>query len=426
MQTQIPAGSPLARKIYGAALFAASQRQPSLLNRMTGPAPQQGQAEAKLKGQTTPDMPLVRVTDLSKSAGDAVSVDMFNVIGGRPIMGDKNAEGKGERLTSSSMDIKIDLATKVVDVGGKMAQQRTIHGLRGLGMANLVGWFKRYHDQSTIVHLAGARGQQTGQDWVIPLQTDAEFADIMINSVKAPSYNRHFVCDGTALVAGGAQLASIDTSDVFRLEHLDAIATIIADSEVKLQPVRLPDDPAADDEPMYVMLVSHKMWNSVLTNTSNLVYRTFLQNAWTRASYGSKHPLFTGETGMWRNILVKKMDRAVTFAASTTTKHITAGNRYTATETDVTVAAGLSTTHVVHRGLLLGAQALAHVYGKNQSSETYASWMERPYNFERNLEIAGEVMHGKAKLRFDYPSADGSTTEPTDHGVFVIDATVPA
>ncbi len=423
MQTQIPAGHALARKIFGAALFATTQRQPSLMNRMTGAAPQQGQAEAKLKGQTSPDMPLVRVTDLSKTAGDAVSVDMFNVIGGRPIMGDKNAEGMGERLSSSSMDIKIDLVTKVVDIGGKMAQQRTIHGLRGLGMANLQGWFTRYHDQSTLVHLAGGRGTQAGQDWVIPLSTDAEFADIMVNSVKAPSYNRHFVVDGTSLVQGALQLQSIDTTDLLKLEHLDAIATMIADAEYKLQPVKLADDPAANDEPMYVFLVSHRAWDAVLTNTSNLVWRTFLQNAWTRASYGSKHPLFTGETGMWRNILVKKIDRAIRMPASHVCKGVLVANRYTGSESDITVAAGLSTTHAADRCLLLGAQAMAHVYGRNQSSETYASWLERPYNFERNLEIAGEVMHGKAKLQFAYPAANGNT-EPTDHGVIVIDTAV--
>lgn len=123
MQTNIPAGHALARKIFGAALFAATQRQPNLMNRLTGPAPQQSQAEAKLKGQSSPDFPLVRVTDLSKQAGDTVSVDMFNVIGGRPIMGDRNAEGKGEKLTSSSMDATINLVTKSVDVGGKMALQ---------------------------------------------------------------------------------------------------------------------------------------------------------------------------------------------------------------------------------------------------------------------------------------------------------------
>lgn len=424
-QTTIPAGSPLARKIFGAALFAQTQRQPTLLNRMTGPAPKQGDAEAKLKAQTSPDMPFVRVTDLSRTAGDAVTVDMINITGGRPIMGDRNAEGKGDPLSFSTQEIKIDNATKVVDIGGKMTQQRTVHALRGLGMANLVNWFNRFHDQTTLVHLAGARGSQGGIDWVVPLQSDADFAEIMINAVRAPTFNRHFVADGTAIVQGGAQLNSVDTTDLFRLEHLDALSTLIADSEYKLQPVKLPGDPAANDEPMYVMFVTHRMWNSILVNTANQVWRTFLQNAWNRASNftGSKHPLFTGEAGMWRNIVVKKMDRAIRFRASETVNIITSGNRLTATESTTTIAAGLSTTHAVDRGLLLGAQALAHVYGRNQSSDTYASWYERPYNFERNLEIAGDTMCGKAKVRFDYPDGSGNL-EPTDHGVFVLDSVV--
>lgn len=171
-QTTVPVGSPLARKVFGAALFANTQRQPSLMNNLTGAAPKQSAAEAKLKGQTSPDMPLVRVTDLTKSQGDQVSVDLINQTGGKPIMGDKQAEGKGERLDMSSMDIRIDLATKVVDAGGKMTQQRTVHNLRGLAMANLQGWFRRFNDQSTIVHLAGTRGSQVGTDWVVPMAND--------------------------------------------------------------------------------------------------------------------------------------------------------------------------------------------------------------------------------------------------------------
>lgn len=291
-------------------------------------------------------------------------------------------------------------------------------------MANLRNWWSRYHDQTTLVHLAGARGTQAGIDWVVPLQSDAEFAEIMVNTVRAPTYNRHFVVSTTTLVQGGAELANVDSADTLKLEHLDAIATILADSEYKLQPIKLPDDPAADDEPMYLLLVSHRVWNHILTNTANMVWRTFLQNAVQRSSYMlGRHPLFSGETGMWRNIVVKKTDRVIRFPASHALPHITAANRYTATESNVTVAAGLSTTHAVDRNLLLGAQAMAHLYGKNQSSDTYAAWLERPYNFERNLEVAGDVMHGKAKLRFNLPDGNGQT-EPTDHGVIVIDSVV--
>ena len=425
--TQVPVGSALARKVFSAALFAATQRQPSLLSNMTGPAPKQSQAEAKLKGQTSPDMPLVRVTDLSKGQGDVVSVDMINTVGGKPIMGDRMAEGKGERLTSSSMDVRIDLTTKVVDSGGKMAQQRTVHSLRGLAKANLENWFRRFNDQSTVVHLAGARGSQVGTDWVVPLATDADYGDIMVNQVKAPTYNRHYVADGTGLAQGGQALSSIDTTDIFCLEHIDELGAIIADMEFKLQPIRLPGDAAADDSPLYLMLVTNRQWQSILTKaggTNGLQWRSFLQNAWNRATSftNGKHPLFTGEAGVWNNILVRKTDRAIRFNEGDSVQYCTQAGQATAAEAAVTVNS-LSPTHAVDRAMILGAQALAHVYGKNQGSETYMNWHERSYNFGRNLEVAGDVMGGKAKLRFGIPDARGNQI-PTDNGVMVLDTAV--
>jgi N4-gp56 family major capsid protein len=421
-QTNIPVGSALAKKHFGVAMFAVCQRANTLLKNMTGPAPKQSDAESKLKGQTSPDMPVVRVTDLAKAQGDAVSMDLFNMIGGKPLVGDVNAEGKGEKLTWSSQDARIDMLTKVVDAGGKMAQQRTVHNLRGIAMANLVGYFPRLENQQCLVHLAGARGSQEGNDWVVPRDTDADFASIMVNSVKAPTYNRHFVIDANVLIQGGAQLGSVSSADVWKLVHLDALATILDDLDLPMQPIKIADDPAAEDEPLYLLLLAPRAYQQLVqdtTTTGNI--RSFQQNAWNRASYGSKHPLFRGEVGMWNRILVRKMTRSIRFAASENVKVITQANRYTATETNQAVAAGLSTTHVVERALLLGAQALANVYGRNQGSDYFASYAERLYNFERNYEAMGEVMNGKAKVRMSIPDGAGNS-EPTDLGVFVIDA----
>ncbi len=423
MTTQVAVGSAIARKVWGAYLFTATQRQPTLMKNLMGPAPKQSDAEAKMKGQTSPDMPIVRVTDLSKTQGDTIAIDLFNIIGNKPIMGDQMAEGKGEPLTFSSMDVKIDLTTKVVDAGGKMTQQRTLHNLRGVAMANLMGYMPRLETQVVMTALAGSRGSQAGMDWVVPLQTDPDFAAIMINAVKAPTYNRHYVANGTGMTQGGLQLGSIASTDTLRLEHFDALRALIDDAEVKLQPVRIEDDPAAADEPLYVMLVTGRQWQTILNNTSNLVWRTFLQNAWQRKSYGTKHPLFTGEPGIWNGILVKKIDRAIRFNPSDSTNVVLVANRYTAAETAQTVNAGLGANKAVDRGLLLGAQALATVYGRNQSSDYFYSWKERLYNFERNLEVAGEAMGGKAKVRFSYPDGAGNL-EPTDHGVYAFDTAV--
>ena len=418
--TSVPAGSPLARKLYSVALFAQTQKAPGFARSLCGAAPTTQDAINKLKAQTSPDMPVVRVTDLSKTAGDTISVDMFGTIGGKPIMGDTDAEGTGSALDSASMDVKIDLSTKVVDAGGKMSQQRTVHDLRNIAMAQLVSYFPRLEDQRALVHLAGARGDETAQDWIVPTAADADFASIMVNTVKAPTRNRHVIADGTGLAFGGDKISALTTTDIMTLDTIDALSTLMDELTFPLQPVKIADDPAAADEPMWVLYVSPRQWKHLLQNgASTNGIRAFQQNAWNRASYGSKHPLFKGEVGMWNRILVKKMNRAIRFNTGSSMKVITSANEATATETTANIPAAITAAYAVDRALLLGGQALATVYGKNKSSDYYFAWHEKPYNFDRALEVAGDTMGGMSKLRFKL-----SGGMPTDHGVLVVDSAV--
>lgn len=435
-QTTVPVGSALARKIYGAALFARIIQAPSFTKTLTGEAPNQGSAEGKLKGQTSPTMPIVRVTDLSKTNGDTVSVDLFDTINGKPLVGDRSAEGTGEKLTSSSMDIRIDLLTKAVDAGKKMANQRTVHNLRGIAMSHLEGYFPRLYDQMAIVHLAGARGSMTGRDWVIPTASDPDYADIMMNvnsvtgNVRAPTYNRHFVTSDNAggLAQGGAALNSVvgsTTPDYLTLAHIDTLSLLLEDQEFPMPNVKVADDPAASDEPIKAILwVTPRQWYHMQTEggASNL-WRTFLQNAWVRKSYGSKHPLFSGEPGLWNGILVKKLPRfTVRFeSGETNVKYVAEGDRYTATESNVTIAS--ISGFAVERAILTGGQALAMCYGRNNGNGGVFNWMERKYDFDRGLEVAGDAMFGMSKLRFNFTDKDGRS-EPTDYGVAVVDSVV--
>ena len=134
MGTQVNTADAITVKKFSAALFQYCIKTPNEMKNLTGAAPQQSEAERKIKGQTSAGMPIVRVTDLASSAGDKVSIDLFNIIGGKPIMGDRNAEGRGQKLSSSSFNMLIDLATFNVDAGGKMSRQRTRHDLRRIAL----------------------------------------------------------------------------------------------------------------------------------------------------------------------------------------------------------------------------------------------------------------------------------------------------
>ena len=233
--TNVASGSNLAITQQSVALTAQITRAPGNLNALTGPAPKQKDAEANIKMQTSANMPFVRVTDLSTDPnGDKVTVDAFNVVTGKPIMGDRNAEGQGQKLSSSSFECKIDLATFNVDAGGKMSRQRTRHNLRTMARAELQRYFPNHIWLRSIVHAAGARGTQVGVSWnSIPLATDADFAEIMINTVKAPTYNRHYVVNAASLTQGGLQAASLATTDILKLSHIDELAALWGEMATK-------------------------------------------------------------------------------------------------------------------------------------------------------------------------------------------------
>lgn len=420
-ETNVASGSSLAVKHYSAALFASTLKGASAMENLVGPV-EPSAAMEKIAGQTQPGMPFVRIDNLMKEAGDIVSLDLVDTIGGEPLMGDVNREGKGSTLSFSSMEIKIDLSSKVIDAGGSMSQQRTKHQLREIALAQLSGYFPRLNTQTSLVHLAGARGSQTGTDWVIPLQTASNFSSVMVNPVKAPTYNRHFVVNGANLAAGGQQLGSIVSTDLLKLAHLDALRKRLDDMDQPLQSVKLAGDRAAQTAKMWIFLATPNQYSVLLTEGS---LRAFQQNAVNRAAYlDTRHPLFAGEAGMWNGILVIKNERAVRFLPSEPTKIVTAANAATATETDQAVNAALTAGYAVERGLLLGAQALGIAYGKTKISGMQFGWKEHWYNFESNLEVMGEKVCGHMKTRFSTDDGTG-TKVPTDFGVIAIDSAVP-
>lgn len=423
--TSVTAGSGLALTQQSVALCAQLVRAPGNLNAMTGPAPKASDAIDTLKLQTDPGMPFVRIRDLSSDPkGDKVTVDAFNVTGGKPIMGDRNAEGQGKPLTASSFSVLIDLATHNVDAGGKMSRQRTRHDLRAIARAEVAGYFPRFVWQRAIVQSAGARGFQTGAAWDVPLASDPDFVEIMVNSVKAPTYNRHFVINGTGLTRGGLQLASLATTDLWKLSNLDNLALILEAMETKIPPPRVIGDEMAYDSPIKgILMMPPGAYNSLITDvsssTSNL--RAWQAAVIERQKYAKSHPIFRGECGIWRGILVKKMEHTILFSASSAYQYITVANRLTETETAGTVPA-LSGTHHAERSILFGAQALARCEGTSNSG-LQAGIIENTYNAGRNFEYLGEFMGGEAKFRFKFPNESGDA-EPTDN-ILVIDAAVP-
>lgn len=409
MSTNIPVGSALARKIYSVGLFTRVQHSPGFMNLISGEMPKEGSFAAKTKGQTSPDYPIVKAGDLAKGAGDTVSIDLFNILQGKPVMGDKRIEGRMMQLTYSSMDVRIDQVRGGADSGGRMTQKRTVHNLRNISMAGLQAWMQRLEDQTALVHLAGARGSQQTSDWVVPLQSDGDFSEIMVNTVKAPTKNRYFAANDATTPA------DIGTNDALTLQDIDRIVAQLRESPVVMQSVKIKGDDRAWNDPLLVMFVTERQWLYLQSRTSQTTWRQAVQYAFERKSGGLKHPLFDAyETIMWNGVLIKRMNRyAIRFAAGDNVVTDTGGSDgMTYTESTV------QTAQPVDRAIIVGAQALAKAYGKSASDYFY-DWSEKEVDHGNSIETVSAAMCGSAKIRFKIDGAD------TDFGVAVVDSYAP-
>lgn len=419
-ETSIPYGSPLAVKIQSAGLFAASMQRPTTINRLTGTMPTQANAEANLRFQSKNEMPIVRCMDLTKKAGDEVTFDLINPMGGKPIMGEKYAEGQGKRMDMSQDSLRINQSRYPISAGGRMTQQRTPHQLRTLARAQGENYMLRLSDQLSLVHMAGARGFANDIEWSVPLASDADFSDICVNTIKAPTKNRHYMSTGSGIegIKAGSNAITLATTDVMNIDVVDSIRTLLDSMPLPPPPVRFKDDQMAQDAPMRVLLVSSEQYTSLVQSTN---FRTFQANAMARAQMAKNNPLFMGEAGLWNGILIVKMPKPIRFFAGDPINWCASATSETETTTDL-VPSAFSTTHAVDRAILLGGQALAEAYGKARQTGNPYFWSEKELDHGDKLEVLVGMIHGVSKIRFLIDH--GTQKEYTDFGAMAIDTAV--
>lgn len=395
--------SAQANKILQAALFTESNKVKSFANMLTETAPTEAQADGA-KSQTSHKAPIVRVTDLSKTKGDEVTMQIFHQLTGRPTMGDQKLKGRLEDLSQADFGLKINQGRHGVDAGGKMSQQRTKHDLKKTARTLLSGsYYNTLNDQLTTVHLAGARGSMTGDGIIVPLANDPEFSDILVNPVTPPTYERHyFGGDATSL-------ATIDSADVFSLTCVDNLSLILAELAHPMAPVKFTGDEMADEDPWFVLNVTPRQWNAWYTSTSGKDWQAMTANALNR-SKGFNHPIFKGQCAMWRNILVRQYGgMPIRFYTGDSVTICNNDNAATTT----TATAGTN----IDRAILLGGQALALAFGaQNGGSFNYH---EEKEDHDNTTEISISWINGMKKIRFA-----NRFGKINDLGVMVLDTAV--
>lgn len=404
--THLPAGSPLAVKKYSAALFIEQQRRNTFMKALSAPAPKEGMVAAALRGkyQAPTGMPIVNIMDLASSAGDLVSYDIMGLLRGKPVMGDRRLSGRMMNLKFASNELRINQTRAGVDPGGVMTKKRTVYDLRKLAMANLQRWNTNLVDNRMMVHLAGARGTQTGGEWTsIPFENDPDFADIMINPVMPPTYNRRFVVgNGTT---GLGSISTLDSADKISRAFFDQLRIQIDNDPTPLQGVT-PDMEVSqeDDESLYIVYLSPAGYQQFRDSGTDKDYNDMLLAATTRSNQW-KHPVFRLGDLLYANFIIRRRAKTISFAAGATVREYNSGGTIVNTPAPVSF----------DRAIILGAQAAVYAMGSDTTTGMPLKWHEEMTDHDARVEISTSMIDGMQKLRFDL---DGTLT---DFGVATID-----
>ena len=402
-------------------LFATHMQRSGIMNLLAGkmPAGEAG-AEATLRKQTDSHMPIVRVQDLGKKTGDELIFNLLNPVGAYPIMGSNYAEGRGTGLSLSEARLRVNQARFPVDLGNVMSQIRSPFDLRKLGRPVAQSLMDSYKDQSLLVHLCGARGFHNNIEWRIPLADHANFKEIMVNPVKAPTKNRHFTADGAGVASFtvNAGQVAIATTDMLTLNTVDAMKTVL--DQIALPPtmIKVAGDRSAEDSPLRVWLMSPAQYNKFAADPA---FRQFQSAALARASNANSHPLFQGDVGLWNGFIIRRMPRPIRFYAGDTIQYCASYD--SEIETAATVPASFGDKFAVDRSIILGGQALAEALAASEHSGVPFFWSEKELDHGDKWELLIGTIHGMSKIRFDVDT--GIRREFTDYGVVTVDTAVP-
>ena len=358
--SNIPFGSPLAKKHFGGAMFTSTIAQSWVMKNLIE------NANRTDKGAEMANAPICVINDLTKSEGDTVTFDLYMQLTGRGTFGDDNLEGNLESLDAYTDEISINQVRKGVDVGGRMTNKRTVNDQRSIARQKLTEWFAQFVDQTCFTNLAGKRGDNPfvlAKGVTYAVKDTHDFVDYDVD---------HIVYGGSA-----TSKASLTAADKMTLGVVDKLIVKSsteggdADKKVRLTPLD------KNGEDAFILLLHPYQEHDLRKDTGTSGWLDIQKAA--AGAEGLKSPLFKQALGNYRGVHFKKHKNVVldgTYGA--------AGNVASA------------------RASFLGRQALVMAFGNASSANLRADWTEKKTDVDDNKQaISGRMMFNAKRPRFN-------------------------
>lgn len=424
-KTVVSPGSGQAIVSQSAGLWAQSLARPSVFQRMSGKLPTEKRANVLARGersvQSTDEMPIVKARDFMAGAMDEVVFDLVRPPKQVPIMGSSMAQGRSVGFDFVDDRLRIDQARFPVNPGSRSSRKRTKYNMKKLARNLSAGALNNFLDQRLTCHAFSGRGTVDNIEWTLPLADSTEYSlsEMMVNPLRAPSRNRHYVCDaaGASLQKvsdAGAGVMDIATADVFSTDLVETLNGLMTQMVSPPRHIKVPGDKMSSDAPCHVLLVPKLAYNYFTTEDS---YRQLKADAMTRASRSGNHPIFNLTDAYWHNFLIIPVPWLVAWKAGEAVPYCAATDSQA--ESSLTVPAAFGTTHVLTRCVILGASALAEAYGTYDDTSNPIFYDEENTDFKDKMEVMTGVLGAASKVQ--YLMNFGGEDEWTDYGLVTVD-----
>ena len=372
----------------------------------------------------TKDSIIYMKEDLKTQQGGTIILKIGNRLTGGGQGDDGDTTGNEQQLTKGNMSLNVHERCTSAVSAGMMSEQLTdidgVNGFRDDAKEELSVLLEEWMENDLITCASGCYNENSGGAGIqtinesYPGTARIWYGGQTITSTPALANSGVSYATDALLTAGAA------ASNRFGTLVIDKIRSLALASSPRFRPGKFYQVPASAERDirfpmrgkkvgdMYVMLISPEQKANMKAEVGTAAWSNMVAQC---AARGNDHPVFTGATIMWDGVIVVEYDRILqrTGASGTSTAEGFALNSDRDATTDA-VANG----RTVHRGVLLGAQALCFGWAMTPG------WFEG-YIDTNKLKVKMDMIYGVAKTQFN---AHGTSSPGNEYSTYVFDTQV--
>jgi len=327
--------------------------------------------------------------ELSKGPGSSVIFPLVPNPTGQGVIGDAPMAGQGVMLKPFTDKIYIDQYRKMVQLVGRMSQQRVAYSERNQAKVGLANYHKDALDISLFNQACGNTSQ-----------TFAGYTGL--NAVAAPSSTNWFFANDKA------NEGSLTSSDTFHPFYIDQFVALAQGG------LRFPIKPVVIKgvEIQGILFLTQWQVRDLKATFGEGGWGTIYQAA-VQGGQITGNPIFTGAIGFRNNVVIHQDTRVCW--GNTSQNQIFDSATQTMVPAPTALGAPATGTTSVNRAVFLGAQAIGYASGAIEGPDgkpLRVTWNEELHDGANQLWIYAGMIGGLKKLQFmntDYATVVCST-----------------